>query len=72
MRFAAVVSVVVVSACTRAEVTPFHELDTDRDGRITEQEATRDVLLSELFTDVDGDGNGELTALEYLQAANQQ
>lgn len=71
MKVVAALSIVVVaSACSRPEVTPFHELDLDRDGRISEQEATRDVVLSRHFADVDGDSNGELTAYEYLQAAN--
>jgi hypothetical protein len=60
----------LLGGCSRTSVAPFHELDLNGDGRISEQEATHDVVLSEIFADVDGDENGELTAFEYLQAAN--
>jgi hypothetical protein len=66
----AVAAGALLGGCSRTSVAPFHELDLNGDGRISEQEATHDVVLSEVFADVDGDENGELTAFEYLQAAN--
>lgn len=60
----------LLDGCSRTAIAPFHELDLNGDGRISEQEATQDVVLAEVFADVDGDENGELTAFEYLQAAN--
>lgn len=64
----AMLLVISAIACSRASVAPFHELDRDSDGRISQEEATHDVVLSEVFADVDSDENGELTAFEYLQA----
>ena len=64
-------AVALCSGCSRPEVAPFSELDRDGDGRISEEEATHDVVLAELFADFDADENGELTPFEYLQAANE-
>ena len=62
----------LVGACTSPSVAPFSELDRDRDGRISQQEATHDIVLAGMFTDFDMDENGELTPFEYLQAANRR
>lgn len=61
-----------LGACSPPAVAPFSELDLDGDGRISEQEATQDVVLANMFADFDMDENGELTPFEYLQAANRR
>jgi hypothetical protein len=55
-------------ACSRPVVAPFSELDADKDGRISIEEAEKDAVLNEIFSDFDSDQNGELSVLEYLQA----
>lgn len=62
----------LIGACSSPSVAPFSELDRDGDGRISQQEATRDVVLAGMFADFDIDENGELTPFEYLQAANRR
>ncbi|HEX6993943.1 MAG TPA: calmodulin [Gammaproteobacteria bacterium] len=62
----------LIGACSPPAVAPFSELDRDGDGRISQQEATQDVVLAGMFADFDMDENGELTPFEYLQAANRR
>jgi len=62
----------LVGACSSPAVAPFSELDRDGDGRISQEEATHDVVLAGMFADFDIDENGELTPFEYLQAANRR
>jgi hypothetical protein len=57
---------VSIGACSRA-VAPFDEIDGNHDGRISQQEATRDSVLAERFAQLDADDDGELTPFEYLQ-----
>lgn len=61
---------VLLCACSNPSVAPFAELDRDGDGRISQEEATHDIVLAKLFADFDTDADGELTPFEYLQAAN--
>lgn len=56
-------------ACSDREVTPFPDLDRDRNGRISVEEAADDARLARNFSQADTDRDGELTALEYLQVA---
>lgn len=63
-------AVMLSSACSQTDVAPFSELDRNGDGRISQEEATHDVVLAEMFTDFDSNDDGELTPFEYLQAAN--
>lgn len=62
----------LIGACSPPAVAPFSELDRDGDGRISQQEATQDVVLAGTFADFDIDEDGELTPFEYLQAANRR
>ena len=57
-------------ACQGAKITPFAELDRNRDGRISREEANGDVSLSRVFSEVDVDHNGQLSAGEYLEAVH--
>ena len=59
----------VSAACSESGIASFVELDRDSDGRISEQEAGKDSTLVEVFAQVDADRDGQLTALEYLEAA---
>lgn len=43
----------------------FEELDTDGDGRISQQEASESDKLQDKFGEVDRDGNGYITPTEY-------
>lgn len=70
--FVAVLAAVLSAACSDPPITPFQDLDTNGDGRISREEAARDVVLASLFTTADMDENGELTPYEYLQAADQR
>lgn len=63
-------AVLLLAACAEPSVAPFAELDLDGDGRISREEAMRDVVLAALFADADEDDDGELTPFEYLQAAH--
>lgn len=62
----------IIGGCSRPGVAPFGELDRNGDGRISQEEAAHDLVLAEIFADFDADKDGELTALEYLQAANRR
>jgi hypothetical protein len=55
-----------IGACSRS-VAPFDEIDGNHDGRISQQEASHDAVLSERFVKLDADDDGELTPFEYLQ-----
>jgi hypothetical protein len=55
-----------IGACARS-LAPFDEIDGNHDGRISQQEASRDTALAERFAKLDADGDGELTPFEYLQ-----
>jgi Ca2+-binding EF-hand superfamily protein len=66
------VSVFGTAACTERAVAPFPVLDRDRNGQISQQEATQDRQLTEIFPYVDADRDGELSAFEYLQAATRE
>jgi Ca2+-binding EF-hand superfamily protein len=57
-------------ACSEASITPFSELDRNRDGRIDAEEARDDSALHKMFNEVDGDRDGQLTAVEYLNAVH--
>lgn len=43
----------------------FMELDSDNNGRLTEEETGAEELVSEQFDDLDQDGDGELTREEF-------
>ncbi|MFS8609491.1 MAG: hypothetical protein LOD94_16095 [Gammaproteobacteria bacterium] len=60
----------LVTACAEPSVAPFAELDVDGNGRISRNEAMRDVVLAGLFAEADENDDGELTPFEYLQAAH--
>lgn len=62
----------LIAACSPPALAPFSELDRNGDGRISQQEAGEDLVLSGMFADFDMDENGELTPFEYLQAANRR
>jgi Ca2+-binding EF-hand superfamily protein len=64
------VVIVAAAACAREAMTPFRLLDQDNNGRITQQEADGDSALAAIFNEVDLNDDGELTAREYLAAAN--
>jgi Ca2+-binding EF-hand superfamily protein len=68
---AALVSImlIVAGACARTEVTAFAQLDRDGDGRINEREAREDSLIARRFRTADINGDGELSAAEYIRAA---
>jgi EF hand len=63
------IAIALVTGCSDATVAPFPALDEDGDGRISRQEAADDEALVQRFAQADADRNGELTAIEYLEAA---
>ncbi len=66
----AATAALLLAACAEPSVAPFAELDADGDGRISHEEAARDVALAALFADADENDDGELTPFEYLKAAH--
>jgi hypothetical protein len=62
----------MLCACADPRLAPFSEIDLDGDGRISQQEATHDVVLDQIFVDFDLDGDGELTPFEYIKAASRR
>ena len=70
--FFAGVAAALIAACSDPPITPFQELDTDGDGRISREEATRDGVLASLFTMADADEDGKLSPYEYLNAAHRR
>jgi hypothetical protein len=62
------VGLAVGTGCAREGITPFADLDTDNNGRVSREEAAGDLTLTGLFATVDEDSDGELTAREYLAA----
>lgn len=59
----------LAAACGREPVRTFSDLDRDGDGRISRAEATANASLERRFAEHDSDEDGELSAIEYLQAA---
>jgi hypothetical protein len=64
-----VVLAMAAPGCTDSDLAPFPELDRDRNGRISVEEAADDTRLARDFSRADTDNDGELTALEYLRVA---
>jgi hypothetical protein len=48
---------------------PFADLDRNDDGRLNREEASGDPVLQGGFTQLDENHDGELSAREYLRAA---
>ena len=61
--------VLAAAGCSPDGIASFPQLDRNGDGRISEEEAAEDTALGEVFAQVDANRDGELTALEYLEAA---
>lgn len=60
------------TGCARADIPHFDELDVNGDGRIGLSEAERNAQLRQAFASVDSNGDGQLSAGEYLEAVNKR
>ena len=56
--------IALVSAVAIAQEDKMANLDVDKDGRISVEEAAKDEALAALFADLDKDKDGYLTAKE--------
>lgn len=50
---------------SKAATTAFNRADTDKDGKLNENEATRLPAISQRFKELDSDQNGALSPTEF-------
>ena len=50
---------------SRAATNAFHRADADKDGKLSEQEATQLPAISQRFKELDTDRNGSLSPTEF-------
>lgn len=50
---------------SKAATTAFNRADADKDGKLTEKEATQLPAISQRFKQLDTDGNGSLSPTEF-------